>query len=473
MWGPYRDGLELVVALERARAEGAARIMLTGPCPAREWFTGRAAGWSVVRLFPDHETPAARYRHDGTGHELEVRRAAEWFGEGPYTWADAREAWTATAGALQASGRGGAVMFRSPGATGLDLWLRSSGGDVPEPLDETTQDLIRSTSPQHRIELVPPVVDVAPALWVVDGRWMYAALLRELGTGPVTMLTAALATEHAETYPHARARYYVRWKAPTWWGELGWPGLLMAKAGPAAADGWHTPPEGEAWVDAAELQLARAYEWETTILEGIAFTRGRPLDTWADRLIRARETTQGFDVGETVGKMTGAAVRSILLHTIGSWHASGRAELVVTASPMQRPDGDGWEPPERLDDGQALWRRPSPRPSPRALSMRHPEWSSQVWGRAHARILEGPTGNPAIRSGALHVPVGSLVGIYGDAIVTTARPVWADVDDGKPGRLRVKAHLCGPVPWPTTAGERDELVRQATENGTRCERGCA
>lgn len=467
-WGPWRPDLELEVVLTAARHRGHDLVMLTGEPIPREWFLSAPDSWNTVRVFLDHETPAGRYRHAESGHEVEVRRAAEWFGSGDYTWTTAREAWAATRSILRSSGRGGAVMFRSPGATGLDLWLRTTSGEVPDPLDEDTQKLIRSTSPQHRIEMFPPRSQMIPALWVLDGRWMYASLLRELGSGPARMLTGAAASELADRHPHARARYLVKFEASGEWAGTGWPGLLMAQEPDSLR--WHAPLSGTSWVDAAELHLARRMGWTVEVVEGIEFSRGRPLDAWGERLVRARDSATDLDLGPDVGPLVRSAIRSALLYAIGSWHSAGRDETTVTASTMQRPRGDGWDAPERLDNGRVVWRRAAPRPSPRALAMRHPEWSSQVWGRAHARILDSPTGTRGQGAGALHVDPETLVSIYGDAIMTTRRPRWADLDDGRPGRLRVKGHLCGPIPWPTSAAERDELSRAAVS--TTCEKGC-
>lgn len=467
-WGPYRPDVTLAAVLEAARAAGSERVMLTGDAPPRDWFMSAAPGWDAVRVFLDHETPAARYVHTATRAGVEVRRAAEWFGSGDYTFADARDAWEATHRILAKSGRSGASMFRSPGATGLDLWLRAHNGDVPDPLPLDMQEEIRATTAQHRIELRPPVTRDVPGLWVVDGRWMYASLVSELGSGPARRLTAAQATELADRDEYARARYLVRFTAPDYWEHLRLPGLILAPAGPLASDGWHAPTAGEAWVDASELLLARRWEWRCEILEGIEYTRGRPLDTWRDRIVRARAAAD--DLEPRIAPLVRFAVRAVLLHAIGSFHSSGRSETAVTASPMQRPDGDGWSAPDRLEDGRAVWKRPAPQRSDRALAMQHPEWSAAVWGRAHARILEGPTSERGRHSGALYVNPRELVSIYGDAIVTTSRPDWASLDDGKPGRLRIKGHMCGPLPWPTTAHERDEISRSAT--AIACEKGC-
>lgn len=463
-WGTWRDGLPLLRVLEASRARDEVRVMLSGPPPPPDWFLEATPNWQALRVFPDHETPAARYRHL-SGHTVEVRRAAEWFGRGEFTDKEAAEAWELTRYALGRSGHSGAAMFRSPGATGLDLWLRTHGGDVDDPIDAELQDLIRSTTPQHRIELFAPTSEAPmPAFWLLDGRWMYAALTRELGVGPARMLTGDAAIDYAVD-EYARGRFDVTFTAPEYWRDLGLPGLLLSPVGDNAVDGWHTPLSGRAWIDASELQLARRYEWQCRVHAAIALDKGRPLDTWTSRLVRAR--AQHAD-----NPLVANALRSVLLHTIGSFHSSGRAEQTVTASPMTAPIGDDWAAPIVLADGRALWQRQAPEPSPRAAAMRHPEWSAAIWSRAHVRIVESQTA-AGRRSGAIATRPGTLVSIYGDALAVTVLPDWArDPDDGKPGRLRVKGHLCGPIDWPRTARERDEITRAATAAGTTCKKGC-
>ncbi|MGU7685005.1 hypothetical protein ACV2XQ_21845, partial [Enterobacter hormaechei] len=83
-----------------------------------------------------------------------------------------------------------------------------------------------------------------------------------------------------------------------------------------------------------------------------------------------------------------AALRNIMLHSIGAFAAAGRDETRVAASPDDVP-------PEyrakMLRQGNLwIYRIPS-RPNDRTRSFYHPELAAQVWGRARARVLHGPS----------------------------------------------------------------------------------
>jgi hypothetical protein len=305
-----------------------------------------------------------------------------------------------------------------------------------------------------------------PDLFVLDGRLMYAACIRELGTAPAAFLTAGEARDLLESDRgrYARARFRVRATVPAIWHTVG----ILPLAADDEHDGWTYPAEPgrtfETWADASEVFLAMEWGWEVQPLEGLTFTPGRPLDTWAARLLRTYDRVDPTKLGTERAKMVRAALRWMLLHAVGAWHSSGRTETTLTASPMARPSGDGWGAPERTSNG-TVWRRRVALDG-RAALMAHPEYSAQIWGRARARVLSAPTAERGVMAGALYVDPHTLVSIYGDAVMTTTRPHWADpaLDDGRPGRLRLKGHLPGPLPWPTAARQRDPLMHKAEQH---------
>jgi len=457
-----------------ASRAGAQRVMLTGPRVAAGWFIAKTPGWAHGSHHLDASTPVGRYVHQTTGQRVEIRRASEWFGQGDYTAEQARAGWEALTKALALAIPGMDQPLGSPGATGREAWLRSRtfDKDTRQPIDPPqcsleVAELLHATSGQHRIErFAKPEHDLGEnRLWLLDGRLMYAACVRELGVGG-TLLGAREANEHFLANPYGRARYQVKVTVPEWWDTCG---ILPYRADPG--DPWEYPAEPgrtfTTWADSSEVWLAAwQFAWPTEVLAGIGFEKGKPLDTWAARLLRAYDAASV--TLDPSGPLVRAGIRWMLLHSIGAWHSTGRTETTITDSPMHQPAGDGWGPPQP-EKGQALWRRRAPLVGRSAL-MAHPEWSSQVWGRARARVLWAPTRLKDTHAGALTIPSHQLVSIYGDAIMVTERPPWAYdfYDDGKPGRLRVKGHLPNLEAaggWPATSQDRDKLMHQAEAYG--------
>lgn len=470
----------LAGVLDLAWREDCDRVMLTGKRPPAGWLLGGLpSGWVHGAHHLDHETPVGRYTN-GEGRRFEVRRAAEWFGAGDYTPAQAAAGWHALTTAL-AEAVPDLRPLASPGATGREAWLRSRSFDHGQPItppqvSAEIAELLRETSGQHRIELFAEPANrpdkATDQLWLLDGRLMYAACMRELGAGPATMLDATDAERLFDLDPYARARYQVRVTIPAWWEAAG---ILPLKSGDDARDGWEYPHEAgrtfTTWADAAEVWLAAyQFKWPTTFLAGMMFTPGRPLDTWAARLLRAVDKAGAS--ADPAAPLVRAGVRWMLLHSIGAFHSTGRTETTITPNPMTRPAGDGWGAPS-TENYAAVWRRRIPLDG-RAAAMSHPEWSAQVWGRARARVLWAPTAVKGTYAGALTIPGAQLVSIYGDAVMTTRRPEWAapDYDDGKPGRLRVKGYLPdldAAGGWPTTGRRRDRLMHAAEANTNKGE----
>jgi hypothetical protein len=402
------------------------------------------SGWSEGEHYVESLMfPVLRYeRHE---RRVDVSRAASWFGEGAYTVDDARDAMAAVARIIGEL-FGGAELWATAATTGRELWRSSipAGRSWPV-LDDETQDIIRSTSGQGRVEL-RDVGDELPGLAELDGRFMYGALCWGLPTGRPIRGPG----EFPGWRPQTRGRFHCRWKVPAGWDHVG---LLPAKDD---AGGWRypaTPGEvAQGWVDGCELAIARARAWPVEVLEHLVFDveDGDPLRTWADKLVTAWERAgelRGIadEPAVTYVPLVRAAVRSILLHGVGAF--AGRPHMVTLTSDdpaaiprgavMPRWEGERW-----------VWGERTGSATP---ELSHPEWATAVWARCRARLLDGPTGARGVRSGALHLPASSVVAMRTDALYLTERPAWPD--DGKVGRLRLKAWQEGPLRAPRTVSE--------------------
>jgi len=409
-----------------------------------DWLT-----WAVSDLDPD-VAPGAHYldgsgvvlRYDTPRGPVEIHEASSWFGEGTYTNVEAMRAYEALQ-AIIGEAFPGSTILATPATTGRELFLRSipRGTEYPV-LDAETQDLIRATDGQGRIEVMRGCRDPncrLDGLYEYDARFAYASMCWELPVGPVHH-------DDVDRFEGAmRGRYKVTGMVPLDWSEPF--GLIGEKDN---AGGWRYPSTPrqtfKTWCDAAELDLAIKMGWKFRIWERLLFpATGRPLDTWAKKLTRAREAT--------TNPLVRNALRAILLQSIGAFH--GRPHIETHMLPLDRaaevpPEarrprrggpGDNWIV-YGLETGQG-W-----------ANLAHPEWSACVWGRARARLLHAP-----LSQGALNRAPGThVVGFRTDAIYLTGpQPEWDAADDGKPGRYRLKGSSTARAAWPRNGRELLDL----------------
>jgi hypothetical protein len=492
--GGRRKKPALVDLLTTAAHHRATRIMLSGTFPTvsatkTHWLLVPTEGWSAAgHYIKDDRPPTGRFVSAATGHKVEVRVAREWFGTDGIAPASAREAMQLLSQVLAKALPG--HLAASPTATGQNIWAYSLPKDLHPPLLEPDlAELIHRTSGQHRTEhlvegrsrcdcgdclpLISAKTEI-PGFCYVDGRFMYSALCREVGIGG-RRLTKLEAQDRAEADSYARARYLIRFTVPQGWDTLGLFGVFRHDAGQ-----WHYPNRPGAthdtWVDAVELRTARNV-WgagSVEILEGIAFERGRPLDNFAARIMKARENAAELDADAHLVEAVESALRAILLQTIGGFHSEGRDRTMVVESTFDVPPqhqgtirtyGDvvTYLIPAQLNERLQLFH--------------HPEYSSQIWARERARILIGPTapyrlGKTELKEwGALEVDPTQLIGVNGDALYLAAVPQaclpvdQGGGDDGKTGRLRVKGWIGEPMPVPATTEARNNLRGRAEAYG--------
>jgi hypothetical protein len=510
--GPRRKNPNLVDMLDTAAFYGAGRIMFTGKVPLaehgqRHWLQVQTPGWDNLGSWLNAPV-TGRFERRETGQYVEVRTAAEWFGSVPLTPSQARDAWDATK-AMVSNTFDGAPIMKSPAGTGTNLWAISLPRNLdPEPVTADIAAELHSSDPQHHIEhlvagpsrgdhpdLVPLIDPVKTpqlnAFSYADGRFMYAAMCRELGMGPGERLRGPDTADLLRENPYVRARVFIKFTVPDTWDHVGIFGVPHEDVN----HGWYYPNRpgatGYTWADTVEISVAQKYGWLIEPQESIVFTQkvlapdrsiqkvptrdakklvaARPLDTFAARITRAREWVEADEyMSENVRSAVSAALRTILLQTIGGFASRGRGMTAVTDNPQNIPPQ--FQANARRQGKLWVYKIPTDLQG-RQRAFYRPELAVQVWARARARVLSGPTGMPGMSSGALHVNPRTLIGIQGDAIYTSELPEWAmpiedgGGDDGKTGRLRLKGYLSGPVKTPITRDDRNRLRAKSERGG--------
>lgn len=407
----------------------------------RHWSTAAGSWGDAGHYLENLMLPLLRYRQGQ--RRVDVQRAAMWLGDGPYTIDQAREAFDLV-GQLVAERFHGAALLATPATTGRHLFLATipKGREWPVLTDEL-QELIRHTSGQGRVEFFPPAGDTIDGLAELDGRFMYAALCRELPAG-VPVRGKGEPAPDAQGRQMARGRFLARWEVPAGWDHVG---LLPMREGDETF--WPATPgeAGRGWVDAWEVEYARRWGWHVIVDEHLTWPdKGDPLGPWADRLVSIRDAIGLRQLDPTVADLARGAVRRLLVQAIGAF--VGRPQLTTRTAPVDEPG----RVPEgavglRIEGDHFVWGEQGAVAWP---DLAHPEWAAAVWARCRVRLLHGPGG-----TGALHLPRGDLLALSTDALYTTAPPpAWPD--DGKPGRLRAKAWWPGPHPAP--ANLRPDLL---------------
>ncbi|MGF0118795.1 hypothetical protein ACQFYA_21080 [Promicromonospora sp. Marseille-Q5078] len=507
--GERRKFPNLADLLDTAHAMGAERIMLTGAVPEVEpgdkghWLIVKTPGWKASGHWLNKPV-TGRFVNEVSGEPLEVRTVEEWFSTSDLSPMQARDAWDVTARVL-ADAIPHAVMALTPASTGANAWAlslpktiggRRPGGKGPvvggepfelEPLPKDIAEELHFTAGQHRVEHLttgPDRCDCGDCLALfdakatpqletfsyVDGRFMYAACCRELGTMPAHRLNGAAAADLLDRDPYARARYYVRFTIPDGWQHVGLLGVKRARRD----DGWHYPNRPgttfETWADAVEVKTALDAGWFVQPLEGVTFRKSRVLDTFADRMTRARERVNARpDIEPQVRRAVAAALRSMLIQTIGNFASRLRGRTVTVWSIDDVPQA--YEKTVQRYGDAFTYEMPGREHNARELAFYRPELAAQVWARARSRVLLSPLATPTYPGGVLAMDPATLIGINGDAIYSSVVPNWAQPvdqpdggDDGRVGRLRLKGVLHD-VPTPLDLHARNELRAKAEAAG--------
>jgi hypothetical protein len=479
-------GMSLRDVLSLALFNNATRVFLVGEAPVAEGETGDAGirawfltdpgnNWAVAPTghhLESAKTPTGRYVLGANAMTVEIMRTAAWWGEQNETVGDARAAWFTLQEKVQEAFGQGARLLATPATTGRDLWQRTIGPRTTYPvLSDELREFFHDTSGQGRIELLDPPAEMLfaaqgahrdmpqiPGVHVRDGRLMYAALTWGMPVGAPTLLSRQaikmMTGEQLHKAIMGRSRWHVAGKVPADWTRPF--GLFMVPR--ETGTGWHYPAEPgqsyQTWCDGAELALAMSQGWRPTLLEGMTFKEGKPLNVWSDKLQAIWRGFERYD-DERIGRLCQRAIRSLLLFSIGAFASRGRtATFTVPEDQAERvPAG---VQVHRAGD-MLVWTQDAPATS-WSQQLAHPEWSAMIWARARVRLLDGPGVKGEGRTGALHLPPGvDVMGFRTDALVLTGDPGWGD--DGAFGRLRYDGEITGPFDWPET---ETELLRLKT-----------
>jgi hypothetical protein len=189
------------------------------------------------------------------------------------------------------------------------------------------------------------------------------------------------------------------------------------------------------------LALAIDNGWHIKIHERIVWPHPDtdPLATWRKNLVELRS--------EVDDSLLQAAIRSIVLHTIGSFHSYLTFEERHTPIGQMLPDSYPKGSFDRLlapTIRENVWREVKPLSSPDRQKFVRPEWSATVWGRARRRLSDF----------ALQLPFEDIVCLMTDCVWSASLPEWVSTDDNvKPGVFRKKDYIPGSWEWPRSSGE--------------------
>lgn len=454
-----RNVATLAAILHLADTHDARRVILAGPSPVdfttgatkgaavRAWATaGTPEGWVAGEHYlSDPDTPTLKFaRADDPARRVTIIRGAAWWGESDADADTCMAAWTGVQNALdKIAPFTGAQLHDSPAQTGRALWRRTiPEGKGYEVLSDELRELIRTTSGQGRVEVLPPAGDAPAGATIMDGRFMYAALTWGMPVGPPRRWTGAelraLADRDREAVLRGRGRWHITARVPAGWDHVG---MLMA---PRDGRGWCYPSTpGETfttWADGSEVWAALARGWEVQTHEGITWKEGKPLDVWRDHLVSIWRSAQQSPA--PAAQLGAKMIRSILLFTLGGF-ATGARTITRTVSVDEAGIIPAGAEVSRVGDDRLTYEMPGVIPAAVREAL-HPEWSATVWARARGRLLTGRGG-----VGALHLPRASVMGFATDALYLAGpAPAWAD--NGEPGQFRVKGTTTATVEWPAT-----------------------
>jgi hypothetical protein len=442
-WRSYKEG-KVASLIDEATSQGKQSVVFLASGrdaehrPDWHWYED-CAPWTLEKLFKK----VAQAEYSLGSQKVTVYSTGNFFGEELDTLV-LHKAWDDLEHQLEHKfhAEGYKLLGNTPAQTGRELISISLPYNKSYPrLDEELLDLIIHNFGQARVELFPPNHRVLRnGVYVLDGKWMYASCISHLPTGPVQHDTVdeflGVTRKDGKLAALCPGFYCVTATVPAGWHHIG---LLKAPGGEFFDETGHYPNiPGQTftnWTTADELALAIDNGWHVPIHERIIFPHPDtdPLATWRKNLVDLRS--------EVDDPLLQAAIRSIVLHTIGSFHRyttyEERTALRSQMSPDQIPIGSQLlvSHPREL-----RWIEKVPLASADRQKFVRPEWSATVWGRARRRLAEF----------ALQLPYGDIVCLMTDCVWCASLPDWVPIEDNiKPGVFRLKDYIPDPWEWPT------------------------
>lgn len=300
-------------------------------------------------------------------------------------------------------------------------------------IDKETADFIHRNYGQARIEHFAPKQEEPFTLYCPDGMWMYASCISNLPIGEYERDSIDKFEKHIPGFYHCNVT------VPSNWQHIG---LLASDK--KVSDLWEYPNTGtfQSWTTYKELELALENGWHIEILERILWRDTDkltdPLATWRKNLVALR--TKYSVKSDIIHRLIKGAIRNILLHTVGSFHATEyKIEHFTPIKDLPLPDCKK-EIMKATSKGMQ-WIEYKPLSGDRLL-FSHPEWSAMAWGMARWRLAKF----------ALRLPFESIVSMSTDCVYTSVNPEWIEQENtGKPGSFRLKdeySNFTWPATWP-------------------------
>jgi len=351
-----------------------------------------------------------------------------------------------------------ALLLPYPHLTGQHLWRQTRDIEGYPLLPDELQERIQHSAGQGRqVVYTPPGTKTIAGLAYYDMRFSYAASLTNLPCGP------ARYGQGGAFMPYPDGWWHIRFRVPDGWAHIG----ILGELHPDTGEKWYPDAPGycgDTWAGSPEIRLALSRGWGVEVIESITFpdtgAYPRPLEVWREKLV----TLYAREGGEVQD-----AIRDITLHTIGAFHRAARQEWVIVPRAERERLPEENTDITRTPEGDFTYQVWAPL-RPALLPFTHPEWSALIWSRNKARVLCHERAGRG--SGALCVPRRDVIALRGDAVYLARDPDWGAQDDGKPGAMRLKGLLTGPLPAPRTRDDLNALRDKATaayeKAGARC-----